>query len=94
MLATLNSIAFHAGTYVDGRPAPTPELLRVRDAYLEPFTRYAARADLVRCVDLARRTGCVGKALAYRAALAGEPLSTHAEREFPVRDWFLGLLED
>jgi hypothetical protein len=94
MLATLNSIAFHAGTYVDGGPAQTPELLRVRDAYLEPFTRYAARADLVRCVDVARRTGCVGKALAYRAALAGEPLSTHAEMEFPVRDWFLGLLED
>ena len=94
MLATLNSIAFHAGTYVDGRPARTPELLRVRDAYLEPFTRYAAHADLVRCVDLARRTGCVGKALSYRAALAEEPLATHAEMEFPVRDWFLGLLED
>jgi hypothetical protein len=94
MLATLNSIAFHAGTYVDGGPAPTPELLRVRDAYLEPFTRYAAHADLVHCVGLARRTGCVGKALSYRAALAEEPLSTHAEMEFPVRDWFLGLLED
>ncbi len=66
----------------------------MRDAYLEPFTRYAAHADLVRCVGLARRTGCVGKALSYRAALAEEPLATHAEMEFPVRDWFLGLLED
>ena len=94
MLATLNSIAFHAGTYVDERPVPTPALLRVRDAYLEPFSRFAAHADLVRGVDLARRTGCVGKALAYRAALAEEPLSTHVEREFPVREWFLALLED
>jgi hypothetical protein len=93
MLATMNSIAYHAGVYVDGQPVVAPQVLRVRDAYLEPFTAYADRADLVRYVDLARRTGCVGKALSYRAATAGAPLSVQAEMEFPVREWFLGLLE-
>jgi hypothetical protein len=93
MLATMNSIAYHAGLFVEGRPIEAPEVLRVRDAYLEPFTAYAARTDLVRCVDLARRTGCVGKALSYQAALAGAPVSAHAEYDFPVREWFLGLLE-
>ena len=94
MLATMNSIAFHAGVYADGQPIDDPRVLRVRDAYLEPFTAYAARADLVHWVDLARRTGCVGKALSYQAALAGQPVSVHADMEFPVREWLLGLLDE
>ena len=93
MLATMNSIAYHVGVYEDGQPIVDARVLRVRDAYLEPFTAYADRDDLVRYVDLARRTGCVGKALSYQAALAGQPVSAHAEMEFPVREWFLGLTE-
>ena len=94
MLATLNSIAFHAGVYVEGEPLRDPAVLRVRDAYLEPFTSYAGRTTLVRAVDLARRTGCVAKALSYRAAMAGLPVEALAEHDFPVRDWLLGLLDD
>ncbi len=93
MLATMNSLAYHAGVYVEGQPITAPEVLRARDAYLEPFTALADRADLVAYVDLARRTGCVGKALAYRAAMLGQPASVHAEHDFPVRDWLLGLLD-
>jgi len=89
MLCTLNSIGHHAGLGLDDSC-----VLRVRDAYLEPFTTYAARPDLVRCVELARRVGCVARALSYQAALLGEPLSAHAEEDFPVRGWFLELLED
>ena len=89
MLCTLNSIAFHAECEIDD-----PLVRRVRDAYLEPFTTYADRAELVRYVDLARRTGCVSRAVSYVAALDGEPVSTHAEYDFPVRAWLLDLLED
>ena len=64
MLATLNSVAHHAG--LDPR---APLVLRLRDAYLEPFTAYAARRDLVRLVDRARQAGRVTRALAWRAAL-------------------------
>jgi hypothetical protein len=94
MLATMNSIAFSAGVLAEGRPIDDPRVLRVRDAYLEPFTVYAPRADLVRHVGLARRIGCVGKALSYETALAETSLSVHAEYEFPVRGWFLELLEE
>ncbi len=94
MLATLNSIAFHAGVHVEGEPVRDPAVLRVRDAYLEPFAAYAGRATLVRAVDLARRTGCVAKALSYRAAMAGLPVQAQAEHDFPVRGWLLGLLDD
>jgi hypothetical protein len=38
MLATLNSIAFHAGTLREDRRMDDPRLLRIQDAYLEPFT--------------------------------------------------------
>lgn len=89
MLCTLNSIAFHAECEIDD-----PLVRRVRDAYLEPFTTYADRAALVRYVDLARRTGCLSRALSYVAALEGEPVSTHAEYDFPVRGWLLEMLED
>jgi len=94
MLATMNSIAFHAGVLVEGRPIDDPRVLRVRDAYLEPFTLYAPRADLVRYVEMARRIGCVAKALSYETALEETSLSVHAEYEFPVRGWFLELLEE
>ena len=95
MLTTLASVAFHAvgpEAYVDGQP-DTPEVLRVRDAYLEPFTAFATRTDLRRLVDVARATGCVGKAMSWRAALHGAPVSGHADHDFPVRTWLLDLLQ-
>ena len=67
-------------------------MLRVLDAYLYPFTRSVDHAGLVHLVDVARRTGCVGKALAFRAALQGAPLSVHADLGFPVRACLLELL--
>lgn len=91
MLATMNSLAFHAGFFVEGEEIDDPRVLRIRDAYLEPFTEYGARADLLRGVDLARRTGCVVKALSWRAAMSDVPVQTHEEYEFPVRAWLLEL---
>jgi phosphotransferase family enzyme len=93
MLATMNSLAFHAGLYVEDRPVLSPEVLRVRDAYLEVFTAYASPTDLVRLTDLSRRTGCVGKALSYRSALRDATPAERAELEFPEREWLLGLLD-
>ncbi len=89
MLCTLNSVGDHAGAEIDD-----VRMVRVRDAYLEPFTAYAGRAELIRYVALARAVGCVTRALSYRRAFDGEPVATHAEFEFPVRAWFLELLAD
>jgi hypothetical protein len=92
MLTTMNSLAFHAGLLTEGEPVDAPAVLRARDAYLEPFTRYADRSELVRLVDLARRTGCVGKALSYQRALQEAPPAVHAELDHPVRGWLLEVL--
>ncbi|RYU10621.1 aminoglycoside phosphotransferase family protein [Nocardioides iriomotensis] len=88
MLCTMNSLAFHAGCEVDD-----PRVLRVRDAYLEPFTAYADRAELVELVTLARRTGAVTRAMSYQHAFHGEPRSAEAEMDWPVRGWLLELHE-
>ena len=71
-----------------------PLVRRVRDAYLEPFTPYADRRDLVQLVARARQVGRVTRALAWRAALVTAPLEAHAEWDFPVRGWLEEILGD
>jgi hypothetical protein len=93
MLATLNSIAFEAGVLVDGRQFHDSRMLRLRDAYLEPFSSLCGVEELRRSVGLARSTGCVTRALAWERALQEAPLSTITKYEFPVRTWLLELLE-
>ncbi len=93
MLATLNSIAFHAGVLPSKRRMDDPRVLRIRDAYLEPFTDLGSREELLRWVALARATGCVTRALSWGRALQDAPLTVAMGEEFPVRGWLLELLE-
>ena len=86
LLVTLGSIAHYGGCEVDD-----PRVQRVRDAYLEPFTAYAPRSELIAQVDIARRVGVVTRALSWRGALIDSPASVHLEYDFPVRDWLLEL---
>ncbi|HET6757816.1 MAG TPA: hypothetical protein VFH20_00920, partial [Propionibacteriaceae bacterium] len=94
MLATLNSIAFHAGLLNDDRGGITdPRVLRVRDAYLEPFTGLGSRQELLRWVTLARSIGCLTRALSWERAVQDAPPSVATEYDFPERAWLLELLE-
>jgi hypothetical protein len=93
MLATLNSIAFHAGVQPGNRPMDDARVLRIRDAYLEPFTGLGNRAELVRWVALARSTGCVTRAISWEKALQDAPPTMVMDEGFPVRGWLLELLE-
>jgi hypothetical protein len=94
MLVTLNSIAFHAGLLNDDRGGITDSrLLGVRDAYLEPFTGFGSRRELLRWVALARSIGCLTRALSWERAVQDAPPSVAAEYDFPERAWLLELLE-
>jgi hypothetical protein len=94
MLSTLNTIAFHAGALDGDRGGvDDPRVLRIRDAYLEPFGGFGGREELLRWVTLARTTGCVSRALSWERAAQDAPRSVIAEHEFPVRGWLLELLE-
>jgi hypothetical protein len=47
-----------------------PEILRLRDAYLEPFSAFGGRDELVHVADIAYRTGTLARALAWQSYVA------------------------
>ncbi|MEN3608469.1 phosphotransferase [Plantactinospora sp. ZYX-F-223] len=59
-----------AADQLDADPAG-PELSRLRDAYLEPWTDLRDRADLRHSVRLALRVAKVGRAVSWQRALRG-----------------------
>ena len=61
------TVTLRAGAWKLGLPPGSSELIRMRDAYLEPFGRPAELAELA---DIAYRTGTLGRALAYERYLA------------------------
>lgn len=69
-----------------GLPPSSPESARVRDAYLEPFTRYAPLSELIPLANDARRVGQI-----CRAALRAE--NPHWEEPDGLA-WSLRLLLD
>jgi aminoglycoside phosphotransferase (APT) family kinase protein len=86
---TTNSIAWSAGLAKDD-----PQVLAVRDAYLDEFADVGCRDDRERWTLLARRTGYVSRALSYVRAFEGEDDAAQAETDWPVRAWFLELLQE
>jgi hypothetical protein len=70
-----------------------PRLLRIQDAYLEPFTGLGSREELLRWMELARSTGCLTRAMAWESALQDAPATVVARQEFPIRGWLLELLK-
>jgi Phosphotransferase enzyme family len=65
LVVTLRSIAYRFELEPGGAV-----LERLRDAYLEPFTRYARRSELVAAVDLAYRVGTLARTLAWSRFVA------------------------
>jgi len=76
---TLRVLAWQQGLSPGGR-----ELLRLRDAYLEPFGALASPAELRAAFGLAHRTGTIARALAWHRYFAGDP---DAERDDAVAYW-------
>lgn len=87
LLATLRSIASRDAAL--GRA----ELLRLRDAYLEPWTAEQSRDVLNETVQTALRVGAVGRAFAWERALSGVPPDAHGEYAGAVGEWLLELFE-
>lgn len=60
----------------------SPELQPLRDAYLEPWTRYASREDLLAALDLAGRLASINGALTWHrlvSRLEGQAREEYAE---------------
>lgn len=59
-----------------------PELQPLRNAYLEPWTRYESREDLLTALDLARRLAAINGALTWHrlvSRLEGQPREEYAK---------------
>lgn len=74
LVVTLRALAYRLGLRAGG-----PEIVRLRDAYLEPWTSRASRADVVMGADLARRTGTVQRAMAWYRSAQDMPPDVKAE---------------
>ncbi|WP_241773890.1 phosphotransferase [Micromonospora haikouensis] len=87
LLVTLNSVA-HSFELPDGDPV----LLRLRDAYLEPWTDRHDRADLREAAAVAVTVTKVSRALSWRRALS-TPDPARAEYAEAVPGWLAELFE-
>ena len=82
-------IALRVAQHLHHLTAGDPALLRLRDAYLEPWTGEFDRADLVEAVRLALRVGGVSRALSYRSALLEATPADHDEYGDGLPHWLL-----
>lgn len=69
-----------------------PELVNLRDIYLEPWTQYESRENLIAAFKLAYRVGMVCRALTWHRILAGEEEPVKAEDAEAVPGWLLEFL--
>lgn len=73
-MVTLRATAYKLGLAAGGH-----EIVRLRDAYLEPWTSLASRGELVAAAGLARRTGTVQRALHWYLSSRAMPPTVHDE---------------
>ena len=85
MLVTLRAAAHRLKL-----PEHGPELIRLRDAYLEPWTKFDTRGRLLAAFDLAYRLAMVNRALSWHDGLASLP-EHHTQ---PYADSVPGWLQD
>jgi hypothetical protein len=69
LTVALRMVAYSLKQPVD-RPFEVPEAVRARDAYLEPWTRFAPRARLLEASDLAFRLGMICRGMVWLQILA------------------------
>ncbi len=86
-------VALRVVEHLHDLPPGDPALLRLRDAYLEPWTGEFDRADLVEAVRLALRVGGVSRALCYRSALIEGTSAEHDTFGDGVPQWLLEFYE-
>jgi phosphotransferase family enzyme len=77
LVVTMRSLVYRLDLPPGGQ-----DVLRLRDVYLEPFTRYASHPELVEAADLAHYTGTASRSLNWnRFIRAREPEFRHEDED-------------
>lgn len=85
MLVTIRAAAHRLGLAEDG-----PEMMRLRDVYLEPWTTFATREELLAVFALAYRLGMMNRALSWHHGTGSLP----RRYKEPYADTVPGWLQD
>lgn len=88
LLVTLNSVSDRLGL-----PATSPEIARLRDAYIEPWTAFAPRRELLGALPAALRLAMLSRALTWRMVLLEATPEAAAELGNGMAAWARELLE-
>jgi hypothetical protein len=95
LLVTLRSVgdAFGLGDWTPFHPA-APELERLRDAYLEPWSDRLSRPERVRLVRVAGWTGMLARALIWTLGMRHATDAELTEWDSAVPAWLTELLNN
>ena len=88
LTVTFNSIAHKTGRRLDD-----PAFDRLRDAYLEPWTDIATRADLTDASLVAQVLGCIGRSLSWERAIGDLAIDEMDGHGGGIAGWLMELDE-
>jgi hypothetical protein len=85
-------VAMRVAGYLFKVEPDAPELVRLRDAYLEPWTADHDRKSLLRSAELATRVAIVGRSLSWQRALRGAEMPVEDDVRTAVAEWLADLI--
>ncbi len=88
MVVTIRAAAYRLKLEESG-----PEMRRLRDAYLEPWTRFGSRIRLIQAYVLAYRLGMLNRALSWHHGTGALPLRLKQDDADAVPEWLQDFLK-
>lgn len=85
-------VTIRAAAYRLELPENGPEMRRLRDAYLEPWTRFHGHQQLVEIYVLAYRLGMLNRALSWHYGTGALPMRLKEEHADAVPEWLQDFL--
>jgi Phosphotransferase enzyme family len=86
-------VMLRSAAHTLGLPAGAPEVLALRDCYLEPWQQLALRSTLLEALNLAQRLGMVCRALTWHRVVTSLEEPFRAENAEAVPGWLGEFLE-
>jgi hypothetical protein len=86
-------VTLRSAAYTLGLDRSAPEIVELRDRYLEPWQSLAARSVLIAALELAQRVGLVCRALTWHRVLTSLEEPFRSEQAEAATGWLGEFLE-